>query len=53
VSLAELYEAGRGVALDPDAALLLYRKALDAGHTAAQPAVLRMEAALRAPEYAP
>jgi TPR repeat protein len=43
VSLAELYESGRGIASDRAAALALYRRAVDSGHAAAEPAMRRIE----------
>jgi TPR repeat protein len=52
VSLAELYEGGRGVESNRAAALKLYQRALGAGHSDAALAVRRIQADLRRPEYA-
>jgi hypothetical protein len=51
LSLAQLYERGRGVAADRREALVLYRQALAAGAADAEPAVLRIEAELKSPQY--
>ena len=47
VSLAQLYESGRGFASDRHSALILYRQALEAGNSAAGLEVRRLEAQLR------
>jgi TPR repeat protein len=51
-SLAQLYEGGRGVSVDRDAALMLYRQASAAGHANAGPEVRRIEAELSGSQYA-
>jgi TPR repeat protein len=52
MSLAQLYESGRGVTIDLAAALTLYRQALAAGESEAAPALRRIEAELKSAEYA-
>jgi TPR repeat protein len=51
MSLAQLHETGRGVAIDRAASLKLYRQALAAGESEAALALRRIEE-LKDPEHA-